>query len=226
MFYSTVHVLSEFFYSFVTVLRSVLRVFHSLFPFCGLSGNLAWLKPDCLFLPIIIIIMLLITSVHEITPLRLEDQLFWVNQTQKHILKLEKSLTHIAWAFIILIIYCRLSHDHIFKGCLESVRVYMYIGCPGNTVYIQKKIWKGHFYGGSKWWSDTMMHINLDKRPDYFFWEGIFQEVHNRSQGGAQKVCSARVSAPNMHPLGWTSSTPLQPTQSTHFYTVVINRTF
>ena len=130
----------DFVYSFVTVLRWVL-VFHSLFPFCGLSGNLALLKPDCLFLPIIIIQMLLITSVNEITPLRLEDQLFWVNQTQKHILKLEKSLTHIAWAFIILIIYCRLSHDHIFKGRLESVRaiLYMYIGCPGNTVYIQTK---------------------------------------------------------------------------------------
>ena len=36
--------------------------------------------------------------------------------------------------------------------------------------------------------SDTKMHINSDKRPDYFFLKGFFRGVHKRSQGIFQEI--------------------------------------
>ena len=35
--------------------------------------------------------------------------------------------------------------------------------------------------------SGTKMHINLDKRPDYFFLKGIFQGGAQWEQGGAKQ---------------------------------------
>ena len=44
------------------------------------------------------------------------------------------------------------------------------------------------YIDNKKTFSDTKMHINLDKRPDYFFLKGIFQGGAQWEPGGAQHV--------------------------------------
>ena len=50
----------------------------------------------------------------------------------------------------------------------------------------------------------TKMHINIDKRPEYFFLKGIFQGVHNWGQGGARKkirrICAPPWAEPPVRP--------------------------